>query len=415
MKYIADLHIHSKYSRGCSKKLDLENIALWCEYKGIDLVSCADFTFPAWNKEINKKFEETAYGIFKLKNTSFKTRFILGTELSCIYKKEDKCRKVHVCIFVPSLKALNKITSYLDKKCNIRSDGRPILGMDVIEIVKLVLDADPKSMIIPAHIWTPWFSVFGSKSGFDNLAQCFGEYTDYIYAAETGLSSDPEMNWRVSSLDHLTLVSNSDAHSLENLGREANVFELEELDYEQIYNAIKKGDKNVLKYTIEFYPQEGKYHLDGHAKCNISSDPFETQKYKGICPVCKKPLTVGVLNRVRVLADRKIGKRDVKDTIPFKSIVPLREIISQAFNKGVNTKAVSKEYFNLITKGGNEFSILLDLSMEKLQEITLNRIARGILYARKGNVLKIGGYDGVYGKIFVYPNDNETLMQKKLL
>ena len=415
MQQIVDLHIHSKYSRACSKKLDLLNIALWCKYKGIDVVGTGDFTYPAWNKDLNNFLEETEKGIFKIKKSDLPTRFILTTEISCVYKKGGKCRRVHICLLAPSLDAMNKLTKVLDKIGNIKSDGRPILGLDAKKLAELAFNIDSNFMVIPAHAWTPWYSIFGSKSGFDTLEECFEELTPNIYAIETGLSSDPEMNWRLSKLDNITLVSNSDAHSLENLGREANVLDLKNnFSYTDIYNAVKDAKEDVFKYTIEFYPEEGKYHLDGHSSCNIRFTPEESYKHNNICPVCRKPLVLGVSHRIFDLADREIGKRKQKN-IPYKSIVPLREILSNVFGKGKNTKTVNTEYFNLIEKGKNEFNILLNLNFEELKEIALPKIVEGIMRMREGNMVIEGGYDGVFGTVKVFEDGGGLSKQRKLL
>ncbi|MCX6742676.1 MAG: endonuclease Q family protein, partial [Candidatus Parcubacteria bacterium] len=366
MRQIADLHIHSKYSRACSRDLVLPKIAEWCGYKGIDIVATGDFTHPAWFSEIKKELEPLGNGLFKLKESISSdrrsdwpiassgrenTKFILLTEISCIYKKGDKCRRIHLNIFFPEIKNVEDFNSTLEKMgCNLKSDGRPIIGLTSIELAKIVFDINDKAMIIPAHAWTPWFSIFGSKSGFDSIEECFGKYAKNIFAIETGLSSDPPMNWRLSALDKITLVSNSDAHSLPNLGREANVFDLEEVSYDEIYNTLKNQDKKKFLYTIEFYPEEGKYHFDGHSNHNYSLTPKETKKNKGICPVCKKPLTIGVLYRVDDLADRDEGELDKH--IPYKSLVPLQEIIAEAYDVGKSSKRVQAEYFNIIKKAG---------------------------------------------------------------
>ncbi len=430
MRIIADLHIHSKYSRACSKDLTLPNIDLWCKYKGINLVATSDFTHPAWFKDIKEHLEPINNGLFKLKKsfslgdsstelgiTSSKdfTRFILGTEVSCIYKQGDKCRRIHLNIFFPEIKDVEKFNLTLEKQGrNLKSDGRPILGLSSIELAKIVFEVNDKAIIVPSHAWTPWFSIFGSKSGFDSIEECFDIYAPYIFAIETGLSSDPEMNWRLSTLDNIMLLSNSDAHSLPNLGREANVFEWTEPNYDEFYNTLKNRDKDKFKYTIEFYPEEGKYHYDGHAKCGIYLDPAETKKNKGICPVCKKPLVVGVLNRVDELADRNKGELD--NHVPYKSLVPLQEIIAESFNVGKNSKRVQNEYFNMIKKGNSEFEILLDKNLEELKKITQPEVVEAIKRVREGKLHIEPGYDGVYGKVQIYKDDEERgAVQKNLI
>lgn len=416
MRIIADLHIHSKYSRACSKELTLPNIDLWCQYKGINLVATSDFTHPEWLKHIKDSLEHLNNGLFILRQAQHDnpTRFILGTEVSCIYKQGEKCRRIHLNIYFPEIKNVEEFNSTLKKAgCNLKSDGRPILGLSAINIAEIVFNINDKAIIIPAHAWTPWFSIFGSKSGFDSIEECFDIYSPYIYAIETGLSSDPPMNWRLSSLDNILLVSNSDAHSLPNLGREANVFEWQEPSYDEFYNTLKNQDKSKFKYTIEFYPEEGKYHFDGHAKCGVSLEPKETKKNKGLCPVCKKPLVVGVLNRVDELADRQ---NNGKDKIPYKSLVPLQEIIAESFNVGKNSKRVQDEYFAMIKKAGSEFEILLDKSLDELKEITVPEIVEAIKRVREGNLIIEPGYDGIYGNVQIFKDNEERgAIQKSLI
>lgn len=411
MRYIADLHIHSKFSRACSKDLDLEGNTEWARKKGINIVGTGDFTHPVWIKELKEKLVEEKQGLYKLKGTPSEVLFMITTELSCIYKQGDKVRRIHLCVFIPDLKTADKIIAALEKRgVNVRSDGRPIMGLHADELTKIVMDANKDAMVIPAHIWTPWFSVFGSNSGFDTLEECFGKQTKYIFAAETGLSSDPPMNWQLSALDNITLISNSDAHSPRNLGREANVFDIEEKDlsYNEIRRILKEKDKKKFLYTIEFYPEEGKYHGDGHRACNVSLTPAETKKNKEICPVCKKKLTVGVLSRVNQLADRKHGVTP-KNAIPYKNVVPLQEIISESFGVGKQSKKVQTEYESLVAKGGTEFAVLLDLPYEELQKITEPEIALAIQNVRENKVKPIAGYDGVYGIVKVF---NEGQLKK---
>lgn len=306
MKIITDFHIHSKYARATSPNMNLENLSVWAEKKGIQVISTGDFTHPVWFKELKEKLEPAEQGLYKLKGAESPTRFILTTELSCIYTKKGKGRRVHLLLFAPSLETVEKINTQLGWIGNLKSDGRPMLGIDAKEVVKITLAASPECLVVPAHIWTPWYSVFGSKSGFDSLEECFDEYTKYIYAIETGLSSDPAMNWRLSALDNITLISNSDAHSPPKIGREANVFNVE-MSYGAISEAIKTKDPAKFLYTIEFFPEEGKYHYDGHRLCKVSLPPEKSKKLNNICPACGKPLTIGVLNRVEELADRPEG------------------------------------------------------------------------------------------------------------
>lgn len=410
MQYITDLHFHSKYSRAVSKNMDLEHTSEWAQIKGIDVITTADFTYPEWFSELKEKLVLQENGLLKLKGAEEKSPFyMLTTEISCIYSKKNKTYRIHLVIVAPDFETVEKINAQLGWIGNLKSDGRPILGLDAKELVKIVLGASPDSLIIPAHIWTPWFSLFGSESGFDSLEECFEELAPQIYAIETGLSSDPPMNWRLSQLDRLSIVSFSDAHSLRNLGREATVFELKKLNYQNIVKAIKKqgGEKNKVAYTIEFFPEEGKYHWDGHRNCNIRLSPEGTRKYKGLCPKCHRSLTVGVMNRVEKLADRKIGEKP-PGTAPYRSLVPLEEIIAEALGQNKGTKAVEQEYKSLVEKGESEFNILFNLPLEKIQQMTLPKIAEGIKRVREKKLTIIPGYDGVFGTIKVFSEEEKT-------
>lgn len=408
MKFVADLHLHSKYSRATSPNMDLENLTKWAKIKGIKVLGTGDFTHPLWFENIKEKLESAESGLFKLKKGDRETRFLLSAEVSCIYSKGGRVRKIHIVIFAPSLDAVEKINVQLSWIGNLKSDGRPILGLDAKELAKIVLNASPDCLLVPAHIWTPWFSIFGSKSGFDSIEECFEDYSRYIYAVETGLSSDPLMNWRLSALDKIALISNSDAHSPQKIGREANVFDTE-ISYKAIIEAIKLRDPKRFLYTIEFFPEEGKYHFDGHRNCSVKLKPEETKKYNGICPVCGRPLTIGVLNRVEALSDRKEGFK-LEGAVPFKSLVPLGEIIADVLGQNTGTKEVEKEYNNLIEKFDSEFNILLEVSPKNLEGATLPGIAEGIIRVREGKVFKEPGYDGVYGKIRLFSQEE----QKKL-
>ncbi len=397
MKIIADLHIHSKYSRATSPDMDLESLDKWAKIKGITVLGTGDFTHPAWLLNLQKKLQPAEQGLFILKKSQSSMRFLLSSEISCIYKKGGKVRKVHLIIYAPSLEVVEKINKKLGSIGNIKSDGRPILGLDSKELLKIILDIDENCLVVPAHIWTPWFSLFGSKSGFDQIEECFDEYSKYIYAVETGLCSNPAMNWRVSSLDKVALISNSDAHSASKIGREVNVFDTE-LDYFKIFQAIKTKDKSKFLYTVEFFPEEGKYHFDGHAKCKISLKPEDSKKNKNLCPVCKKPLVIGVLNRVEELADRPEGFVP-KNSVPFKSLIPLEEIIADSIGRTIATKDVGKFYKQLTQNLGSEFNILLNKEKDEITAASLPEIAEGILRVREGKVKIEPGYDGVYGKI----------------
>jgi len=409
MKLVVDFHIHSRFARATSKQMTISNLDLWAEKKGIQVMGTGDFTHPLWLKELKAELEPAEEGLQKRKgrgplrqsdSEASKTRFVFSSEISCIYSKGGQVRKVHLLLIVSSLAAVEKINTRLSLIGNLKSDGRPILGLDAKEAAKIVLNADPSSLIVPAHIWTPWFSVFGSKSGFNSLQECFDEYTKYIYAVETGLSSDPAMNWRLSALDNVTLLSNSDAHSLEKIGREVNVFDTE-LSYPAIREAIITKDSKKFLFTVEFFPKEGKYHYDGHRLCNVVMSPEESKKQDNMCHVCKRPLTIGVLNRVAELADRSEGKRPDK-AIPYKSLIPLQEIIADVLHQGVGTKRGKEEYEKLISAVKTEFTVLLDAPQQELDEATLPEIAQGIMRVREGKVHIDPGYDGEYGKIYIF-------------
>ncbi|MBU1178761.1 endonuclease Q family protein [Patescibacteria group bacterium] len=415
MKIIADLHIHSKYSRAVSRDMELENIVAWAEKKGIQVVGTGDFTHPAWFGDIRSKLEPAEDGLFKFRGKE--TRFMLMTEISSIYSKGGRARRIHNIIFSPTIEAVEKINKKLSWIGNLKSDGRPILGLDSKKLLEIVLEADSRCALVPAHAWTPWFSIFGSMSGFDSIEECFDDMSPHIFAIETGLSSDPAMNWRLSALDNISLISNSDAHSLSKLGREANVFDCE-LSYDGIMSAIKTKDPKKFLYTIEFFPEEGKYHFDGHRACGVCFSPAETKKHNGLCPRCGKKLTVGVLNRVEELAclpclptrqaaGRAQGKpRDIK-RVPYKSLIPLEEIIAEAKGMGVKSKAVQEQYNKLLESLGSEFFVLLEAPIEKIAEIGDNRIGEGVKRVRKGEVKIEPGYDGEFGKIHLFGEGEE--------
>jgi len=409
MLYYTDLHIHSKYSRATSKSCNLEELALWAKKKGLSLISTGDFTHPAWFSEIKEKLVEYDDGTFRLKpeieQEIFKgedpVKFILTVEISTIYKKGDKTRKVHHVVFAPNLKTAENFRNKLDAIGNIKSDGRPILGLDSRSLLETVLESGENAYIIPAHIWTPWFSVLGSKSGFDSIEECYEDLSDHIFAVETGLSSDPEMNWHVSKLDRFRLVSNSDAHSPSKLAREATVFD-HNPDYYSLMNALKTGNGYVG--TVEFFPEEGKYHEDGHRKCNVCMTPEETKKLGGICPVCGKPMTIGVSYRVHELSDRKGLITPPATAGKVFSLVPLQEIISEILGVGPASKSATLEYERLLNKFGSELSILQDIPTDEIsKESTL--LGEGISRLRQGKVIKHAGYDGEYGIIRLFEED----------
>ncbi len=400
MRYIVDWHIHSKYSRACSKRLELLVIDQWCNRKGIDIVATGDWTHPKWFKHIKENLVEDRQGIYKLKSGG-KTEFMLVQEVSQIYKKNNQARRIHNLIFSPSIKTCEKVIAELNKRnFNLKSDGRPILGIDSEDLYKLLKEIDEKIIVIPSHAWTPWYAIFGSKSGFDSIEECFGSMSKYIYAIETGLSSDPVMNRRVSSLDDVILISNSDAHSLRNLGREANVFEFNQPPtYDDFINVLKNKDRDQFKYTINFYPQKGKYYLDGCANCKFSCDPKETKRLNERCPKCKRKLTLGVCNRIEELSDRQ-SLLSLNNN-PHKTIVPLAEIISEAFGiKSVQSKKVMMEYYYLTDNIADEFTLLLDTSISEILKVSsCAKIAYAIDRMRTKKVSIESGYDGLYGSI----------------
>jgi len=397
-KIIADLHIHSGYSRATSKEMNVESLALWAKKKGINLIGTGDFTHPQHFANLKKSLQPSCDGLYSIPSEP-SVYFMLTAEVSSIYKQNGKVRKTHNLIFAPDIDIAEKINIELDKRGNISSDGRPILGTPAKELLKIMLDISEDCLFVPAHIWTPWFSIFGSKSGFDSIEECFEEYSEHIYAVETGLSSDPEMNWRLSMLDNITLLSNSDAHSPAKIGREANVFQCD-MDYFEIIDVIRKKDKERFLYTLEFYPEEGKYHYDGHRTCGISFSPEQTIDNDFLCPVCKKPLVVGVMNRVNELADRPEGFVP-HNAIPSKHLVPLQEIISEAVSVGVNSKKVKNEYEKIVSSN-TEFDVLMDLPEDELNSITDRKIAEGILKVRAGELSITPGYDGVFGKVSIF-------------
>ncbi len=430
MRIITDWHLHSKYSRACSQELTLENNALWCEKKGVNVLGTADFTHPKWFAEIKEKLEEAEQGMFRLRSSPLLTkegpgvvsrgmRYMLTTEIAQIYKKDGAVRRIHNIILAPSIADVEAIIKVLtDRGCNLSADGRPIIGIESEELMKMLMDIDEKIMLIPAHAWTPWFSVFGSKSGFDSLEACYGTMAKYIYAIETGLSSDPAMNRRLSALDNVMLVSNSDAHSPRNFGREANVFEMEpgKVTYDEFRRILKERDTSKFLYTIEFYPEEGKYHVDGHADCLFSCDPAETKRLGGKCPKCGKKLTVGVLSRVDALADRPpFDAGAVPCGRPcFKSIVPLQELIAESLGlSGTASKKVQAMYERLNQELGSEFSILLDVPIDEIRRVDTT-IAEAIDRVRQGKLHIRPGYDGIYGQVQIF-SEIDKPKQKTLI
>ena len=408
MKTIADLHIHSRFSMATSKEGTPENLDFWARKKGISLIGTGDFTHPVWREELKERLVSEGNGLYRLRDEYVKedsrkfpgegTRFVVSGEISSIYKKNGKTRKVHNVILLPSLEAADAMAQRLEKIGNIHSDGRPILGLDSHDLLEMMMDVCPEGILIPAHIWTPHFSVLGAKSGFDSVEECFEELTPYVHALETGLSSDPAMNWRISKLDRYQLVSNSDAHSPSKLGREANLLDID-CSYEGLYRAIQTGEG--LEGTVEFFPEEGKYHFDGHRKCGVSLSPVEAERLGGICPVCGKKLTMGVDHRVEQLADREEGfvKEDGKK---YESLVPLPEVISACMGYSTASKKVQGCFEQMIQTLGTEFDILRNVPSEDIKSCAGERIAEGIENVRTGNVKRIPGYDGEYGKIQLF-------------
>jgi len=427
MKFIADLHIHSKYSRATARNLDFENLYYTAQIKGVTLIGTGDFTYPAWISEIESKLEETEPGLFSLKkeiardidktipeNCRNPVRFILQTEISNIYKKDGRVRKNHNLVYFPDIISVKKFNARLDAIGNIKSDGRPILGLDAADLLKIMLDVNDKGFFIPAHIWTPWFSMFGSKSGFDSIEECFGPLKSHIFAVETGLSSDPPMNWRIEDLDNVRLISNSDAHSPGYLGRNACVFNTD-LSFFHIRQALEKNNLEQYQGTLDMYPHQGKYHYDGHRKCNICLNPATTAQIDGICPECGKKVTYGVLNRVQELATRHEGYMP-ENRHGFKSIVPLVDILSEIFDVGPKTKKVATYYTRAIEALGPELEILVKKSVEQIDTANVPLLAEAIMKMRSGDINIDPGYDGEFGKVNLFSHqEKERLKGEKYL
>lgn len=412
MKFIGDLHIHSRYSMATSKKLVPEHLEYWAKIKGINLVGTGDCIHPGWSDELHDKLTPLDNGLFALKEdfrlpesarlvNSGHTAFILSGEISSIYKKHGKVRKIHNIMFFPDFESLFKVQRRLDREGNIRSDGRPILGLDPKIILEMMLEASDRAFMVPAHIWTPWFSLFGSKSGFDTIEECFGDLSSHIFAVETGLSSDPPMNRLVSSLDNVRLISNSDAHSPEKLGREANLFDCD-FSYDGVLNALKYDEG--FAGTIEFFPEEGKYHLDGHRACGIRTHPKESLAMNGVCPVCGKPLTLGVLYRVYQLADRETPENQPGH--PHRYATRLADIIAEVQNrKSCTARSVVAEYFRCIESIGSEFDILLEADIKDVEAVAGPVLAEAVNRLREGRLIVESGYDGEFGKIRFFGED----------
>jgi uncharacterized protein (TIGR00375 family) len=407
MKHIADLHIHSKYAGACSEQLTLKNLDAVAKEKGISTLGTGDFTHPEWMRSIKEELEERSSGVYSFKGSGSGTRFILSTEVSLVFNKESGTgskqlfskdsgiKKMHNCVLAPSIDAAEGINDVLSKHGDMKADGRPLLSMTSEEFVEAVRCVDKNAFIFPAHAWTPWFGVFGSMSGFDSIAEAYGSQAKHIRAIETGLSSDPSMNWRISGLDDYALISGSDAHSLPKVGREAMVLEMgkDGFSFDQMIDAIIGS----TAMTIEFYPEEGKYHFDGHRRCGISLSPKDALKYNNICPKCRRKLTIGVLHRIEELADREDGYVP-KGAVPFVHAVPLREVIAYVSGKGVGTEYVNNSYTNLIKRFGSEFNVLLESSAEELTAADKG-VGEAIADIRANDINIIPGYDGVFGII----------------
>ena len=415
-QFYADLHVHSKYSRATSRDCDLEHMAFWARKKGVSVLATGDFTHPAWFEEIQAKLVPAEPGLYRLRPDLERqvdewlggaggtpVRFMLQVEISTIYKKDDRTRKVHHLIYVPDLAKAQHVRESLDRIGNIRSDGRPILGLDSRDLLEITLEAGEGCYLIPAHIWTPWFAVLGSKSGFDEVDHCYGELTPHIFALETGLSSDPPMNWRLSRLDRYSLVSNSDAHSPPKIGREACVFDTE-MDYFAMRRALETGEGYAG--TVEFFPEEGKYHYDGHRKCGVCLAPEQSREHDGRCPVCGKPMTLGVMHRVAELADRPDAPQErPPQAAPFRSLIPLCEVLSEIQGVGPQSKAVQRRYEDLVAQLGSELFILERIPLEDVRRAGSPVLAEALARMREGRVIRDAGFDGQYGTIRLFTKE----------
>lgn len=441
MEFVADLHLHSKYSRAVSRDMVLPTMQEWATRKGIDVLSTADWTHPLWFREIRSQLEEKSDGLFQLKSNikSSSTQypyFLLSVEVSSIYSQGGRLRRIHNLIFSPSFETSEKINKELLRRgCNLMSDGRPIFGISSEHLIELVFSIDRRAMLIPCHAWTPWFSLYGSNSGFDSIQECFGRYSDSIFGIETGLSSDPEMNWRIEDLDTRSILSFSDAHSPAKMGREATVFKTTkddpsfQISFNTITSAIKREPNRALEigHTIEFYPEEGKYHYNGHRNCNIVQTPQETKEKGAICPVCKRNLTVGVMHRVQELAVRPENEKLTSDTDelgvvwyrhasgrrpPFVKLVPLLEIIAESMESTVSSGKVKQSYLDICKKFGSEFRVLLKTPLTEIRKFSSARIAEAIGKVRSGTIAISPGFDGEFGKVKIW-NQESTILKKK--
>ncbi len=427
MELIADLHIHSKYSRAVSHKMVIPEIARWARRKGIDLVGAPDWTHPLWLRELKNDLVEVGEGVYAYKEDLEGTRFFLVTEISSIYSQGGRGRRIHTLFFAPSFAVVEAIGEKLRSLgVKLLSDGRPVTGLSVKELAKIVFSASKDCLVVPSHLWTPWFGTYGDKGGFDSLKEAYGNLVDHIHAVETGHSSDPAMNWRVGELDSRTILSFSDAHSPPKMSREATVFDLDKVDFPSLREAIINSAALKLKtprvvYTIEFYPQEGKYHFTGHRKCQVKNSPEETKKLGKTCPVCGRELTVGVMHRVEELATRSVDEVKTKEMKiaggvkgiswqkrpPYLMLVPLVEILSEALGAGVSSQIVETEYNRLIGKFESEFDVLLKISPLEIAKIAGEKVAQGVEKVRKGEIVIDPGYDGVFGAVKIWGEEEE--------
>jgi uncharacterized protein (TIGR00375 family) len=415
MKFVADLHIHSKFSRATSRDMSFEALSPWAKVKGISLLATGDFTHPEWLFLMKEKLEPMGNGFLRFKSGTtvidappFRglpvmgrpLAFVLSSELSFIYSKGGKVRKVHVMVLAPDFESVERINARLQAVGNLASDGRPILGLDVRLFCRMVAEAAPRAVVIPSHVWTPWFSLFGANSGFDRIEECFEEMTPMIFALETGLSSDPAMNRRISALDRFALVSNSDAHSPSKIGREANVFDTE-FSYRGLVEALRANDPARFLYTVEFFPEEGKYHYDGHRKCGVVSAPRESLRTGDLCPRCGKKLTIGVAHRIEELADREPGQGPA-GRVPYKNLIPLNEIVAEAVGKTPECQGVWDLTFHFIREFGDEHAILTEVPVAELARVAPERVAEAVDRMRRGQVRIEPGHDGEYGTIRIF-------------
>ncbi|HSW96920.1 MAG TPA: endonuclease Q family protein [Candidatus Saccharimonadales bacterium] len=433
MDFVTDLHLHSRYSRAVSKDMTLPVMSEYARKKGFEILATGDWTHPLWLRELKAQLEETHEGLYQLKNKNPQDKpiyFLLSVEISSIYSQKGKGHRIHNLVLSPSFETSEKINYELLKRgCNLSSDGRPIIGLSSRDLLEMILNIDERAMLIPAHIWTPWFSLYGANSGFDSLEECFGDMSQYVYGIETGLSSDPEMNWQITDLKTRSILSFSDAHSPAKMGREATVFRLEAPSYGNVRKAIMsqslessllKDRENRVLYTIEFYPEEGKYHYNGHRNCNVIETPDETRAKGVICPVCKRKLTVGVMQRVEDLANKEIqgtikennkGLRWITDPTgnhpPFVKIVPLNEIIAESFGMRVGAGKVKTMFDNLCAVFGSEMEVLLRSSIESIANASNQKIAEGVQKVRAGNIVISPGFDGEYGIVKIW-RENES-------